>query len=248
MVLISLMRPLVLVTTLCVLGCHTSEAAKGEHAPGVGRSGERDSPQASDGAVFRGQRGGGSDTISARADNARIQGAPGAPIWIIEISDFQCPYCRQWHEETYGQVKRDVVDAGTARFAYINFPLPGHRNAWPAAEAAMCAGVQGRFWEMHDALFHSQRRWADLSDPGVVFDSLGTSIGVDIGRLRSCVASHALRPLIQADYDRAVEAGVNATPTFKVGDLTLDGAVPYADLRRAVDSAMAHLRSTGSKP
>src|SRR5512146_2649594 len=77
-----------------------------------------------------------------RADHARIEGSGSAPLWVVEVSDFQCPYCRQWHEETYPAIKREYVDTGKIRLAYINFPISGHRNAWPAAEAAMCAAAQ----------------------------------------------------------------------------------------------------------
>jgi protein-disulfide isomerase len=244
---------------IIALGCHSGEAAKGQgeqtqQAPSAAprRTGS-DTARATARATVAttdtpARPRGASDTLAARADSARVQGTPGAPIWIVEISDFQCPYCRQWHEETYPRVKREVIDAGKARFAYLNLPLPSHRNAWPAAEAAMCAGLQRKFWPMHDALFHSQDRWAQLSEPGAVFDSLATSIGLDVGRLRTCVASKALRPLIQADYDRAVEAGIQSTPTFMVGDARLEGAYPYENFRQAVDAALARARAKGSKP
>src|SRR5919205_3448630 len=91
-------------------------------------------------------------TLNRIADHARVQGSDNAKLWVVEVSDFQCPYCKRWHAETYPAIKRDYVDAGKVRLAYVNFPLTGHKNAWPAAEAAMCAALQGKFWELHDSL------------------------------------------------------------------------------------------------
>ena len=179
------------------------------------------------------------DPRVAKADSARIMGSPTAPVWIIEVSDFQCPYCKIWHDKTYPTLKREYVDAGKARLAYVNFPLGQHKHARAAAEAAMCAGVQGRFWEMHGALFDAQARWASLRDPSAVFAALASAVGVDPARLRECIASGVLRPLIQADRDRAVDAGVNSTPSFLIGGARIEGAYPIADFRRVVDSVLA---------
>lgn len=180
----------------------------------------------------------GTDSVSARADRARIQGDGAARVWIVEVSDFQCPYCRMWHDSTYPSLVREYVATGKARLAYVNFPLPSHRNAWPAAEAAMCSGVQGRFWEMHDRLFSTQGTWAALDDPTAFFDSLATAAGVDAPKMRACVTSHATRPLIQADVDRATAAGINSTPNFIIGDQPIVGAQPIEVFRRAIDTAL----------
>ena len=96
------------------------------------------------------------DSDAVRADLARIQGSPTAPVWVIEVSDFQCPYCKQWHDQTYKKLRDEFVNTGKVRLAYVNFPLAQHAHAGPAAEGAMCASAQGKFWEMHDALFTTQ--------------------------------------------------------------------------------------------
>src|SRR5204863_2147972 len=99
------------------------------------------------------------DSNITRADLARIQGSSTAPLWVIEVSDFQCPYCKQWHDQTYNAFIDRYVKTGKVRLAYVNFPLGIHAHAFPAAEAAMCAGVQNKFWPMHDSLFAAQGRW-----------------------------------------------------------------------------------------
>lgn len=158
------------------------------------------------------------------------------------VSDFQCPYCRQWHDEVFATVVRDYVDNGKIRIAYLNFPLSGHANAMPAAEAAMCAAVQGRFWEMHDAIFRTQGQWAALADAKPIFDSLAVSSGVSAAGYRTCMQSGATRPMIAADQERASTAGVKATPTFFVGTEQIEGAIPLADFRSALDKALGQSR------
>ena len=184
----------------------------------------------------------GDSLARLRADSARIQGHAGAPLWIIEVSDFQCPFCRQWHESVYPTVVKEYVQSGKARLAYINFPLPSHAYSRPAAELAMCAAAQGKFWPMHDSLFSTQGRWehGDLA----VFDSLGRDVGLNEAQLRACLDRHQMQPLVQADYDRAVDAGVGATPTFIIGSTRINGAQPLEEFRKAVDAELAKASKT----
>src|SRR5438105_7483812 len=177
------------------------------------------------------------DSNITRADLARIQGSSTAPLWVIEVSDFQCPYCKQWHDQTYPMFLDHYVKTGKVRLAYVNFPLGIHVHAFPAAEAAMCAGAQDKFWPMHDALFATQSRWENLQTPATVFDSLAQSTGVDMKRWRDCVSSGKMRPLIEADHDRAQRAGASATPSFMIGDKLLAGAIPLDEMKRVIDSA-----------
>lgn len=183
-----------------------------------------------------------SSSVLAKADQGRIRGDSSAKLWLVMVSDFQCPYCRQWHDEVFATVIRDYVATGKVRIAYLNYPLSGHKNAMPAAEAAMCASVQGKFWEMHDAIFRAQGQWAELADPKAMFDSLATSVGVAAGPYRSCIESNATRPMILADQARATTAGVNATPTFFLGSDQIEGAVPLPEFRAALDKALAGAR------
>ena len=174
-----------------------------------------------------------------RADHARIEGSASAPVWVIEVSDFQCPFCRQFHDETYGALKRAYVDSGKVRLAYVNFPLSMHRNAYAASEAAMCAAAQDKFWPMHDALFTTQKQWEGLPAPQQMFDSLANAQGVDMSSFKRCVAGHLTKPLIDADIDRATKQGVESTPTFLIGNMMVTGAQPLANFRHAIDSALA---------
>jgi protein-disulfide isomerase len=184
------------------------------------------------------------DSNITRADLARIQGSPSAPLWVIEVSDFQCPYCKQWHDQTYDAFLTQYVKTGKVRLAYVNFPLQSHPFAWPAAEAAMCAGAQGKFWQMHDALFRTQTQWEALPSPTAAFDSLALASGVEGRRWRECISSGRMKSLIAADQDRASRAGANATPSFLIGDKILAGAQTIDDLRRVIDSALVKTKRT----
>jgi protein-disulfide isomerase len=178
-----------------------------------------------------------------RADRGRIQGENAAAVWVVIASDFQCPYCRTWHEETYNVLVRDYVRTGKVRMAYLNFPLTSHRNAWPAAEAAMCASVQGMFWEMHDAIFANQARWSAMPNAISLFDSLAVNkFSLNADEWRSCMSTHATAPLIQADFERLRSAGVETTPSFFVGDRGISGAQPTDVFRAAIEQALARAR------
>lgn len=187
------------------------------------------------------------DSVSARADRGRIRGAESAPIWLVEISDFQCPYCKQWHDDTYAALDNEFVKTGKVRLAYLNYPIPSlHANARAASEAAMCASVQGKFWELHESLFTTQQAWAGEKDPMPRLDSLATAAGVDSKIWRSCMATHATVPLIDADIDRSRQAGVQSTPTFFVGDQKILGAYPLDTFRLAINTQLAKAKAKAS--
>jgi protein-disulfide isomerase len=187
---------------------------------------------------------GAEDSLAKVADRARIRGAESAQVWLVEVSDFQCPFCKQWHDETFAKLDQEYVKTGKIKIAYLNFPLTRiHKNAQIAAEAAMCAGTQGKFWELHGALFQTQPKWAEAKTPIVVFDSLARAAGVNLKTWDACMTSHAMAKLIEADRDRSAKAGVESTPTFFVGDRALAGAYPVDTFRVAIDQAIAKLKS-----
>jgi protein-disulfide isomerase len=186
------------------------------------------------------------DPVVQAADRGRVDGDSSAKTWVIIASDFQCPYCRQWHDETYKPFIDQYVRTGKVKVAYINFPLESiHRNAVVTAEAAMCAAAQNKFWQYHDALFKSQAQWAGMPEPRPVLDSLARSVGVDTVAWGKCLDSKQMLPLINADRDRAAAAGVGSTPSFLIGDQVLAGAQSLDEMRPAIEAAIA---KSGSAP
>jgi protein-disulfide isomerase len=186
------------------------------------------------------------DSLLRRADAGRIQGSATAPVWLVEISDFQCPYCKQWHDEVYPAIKRDYIDRGIVRMAYVHLPLSIHPNAPAAAEASLCAAAEGRFWPVHDMIFKAQTTWASLANPGPFLDSLVLAAGVDAPRYRDCMRSQVMRRVITGDRQRATSAGVRSTPVFFIGDVPIEGLAPLDAYRQAIERARA--RAAGRTP
>ncbi len=167
----------------------------------------------------------------------RSKGRPDAPVTVYEMSDFQCPYCRDFALTTFPVLAREYVETGKVRFVYVNLPLTNlHPNAAAAGAAALCAARQRRFWPMHDLLFRHQDEWAKLGEPRPQFLALGDSAGLDRGRLASCLASADAASEVAADAQRAVRAGARSTPTFYIEGALLEGAAPVAVFRTVLDS------------
>lgn len=180
------------------------------------------------------------EVVLQRADRARVKGDSAAPIRIVEISDFQCPYCARYHAESWPVIDSLYVQSGIARYLWISFPNSTHPRAWPAVEAAFCAGAAGRFWPMHDILFERTDEWTRAADPAGLFTRWAEEIGVDGASFAACLRNDVTAPLQVADYDSAVRSGITSTPFFVVGDsLAIRGAVSTAQFRSAVDSLLA---------
>ena len=170
---------------------------------------------------------------------ARSKGSPSAPITIYEMSDFQCPACRHFAANTLPALEREYIATGKVRLIYVNFPLPMHPNAVPAAELAMCAARQNKFWQVHDLLFRHQERWASLREPGTFFLGLADSAGADRNAIAQCVRSGATRALVQSDAEGSARSGARSTPSFHIEGGLVAGAVPIAMLRPVLDSIYA---------
>ena len=179
----------------------------------------------------------GRDSVTDAADRGRILGKESATVWFVMVSDFQCPYCKAWHDSTFRMIEKDYVSTGKLRMAFINFPL--HANSLPASVTAMCAAVQGKFWGTHDRIFDTQDAWKGLKVPRPYLDSLAIASGADAARLSACENGKYVEPLIAADQARFQRAGVGGTPTFYIGNATLVGALPPKDFRRVIDSVLA---------
>jgi len=167
---------------------------------------------------------------------ARTKGSATAPVTIYEMSDFQCPWCGRFARETMPTLEREYVATGKVRIIFVNFPLPMHANAAPAAELAMCAAKQGKFWPMHDQLFRTQDRWEGLREPGAFFLGLGDSVGADRDQLVACVRTAATRDLVRSDAEGAARSGARSTPTFWIEGGLMTGAQPIEVFRTVLDS------------
>jgi protein-disulfide isomerase len=158
---------------------------------------------------------------------------------VVIVSDFQCPFCKTWHDSTAPKLKREFVETGIARLAYVHFPLGQHQGAMPAAEASMCAGAQGKFWEFHDKLFATQKEWELLTTPATAFEGYAREMGLDMAAYTACMRDHLMAPMIRADEEKSRAAGTGSTPTFLVGSQSFSGAQPIETFRAAIAQALA---------
>jgi len=173
--------------------------------------------------------------VDVSADDDAVKGDPNAPITIIEFSDFECPFCNRFYTDTLPQIQKEYIDTGIAKLVYRDFPLSFHQNAKPAAEAAECAGEQGKFWEMHDVLFENYNVLSRAK-----YTTWAEEIGVgDIGAFDECVDSGEMSAEVDNDFNAGRAAGVTGTPSFFVNGQKISGAQPFSAFKAAVDAALA---------
>lgn len=177
-------------------------------------------------------------TLMAKADLGRYEGSDNAAIWIVMVSDFQCPYCKEWHDSTMAKVHDEYVKTGKARFAYLNLPLQGHRHAVVMAKAGLCASSQQKFWPFAEAMFSKQQMVGNLSDVQPLLKTLADSLKLDAAAYTHCMKSSVITNLLNSDLRQANQANIRSTPSFFVGNFLLEGAVPFPSFKKAVDSAL----------
>jgi protein-disulfide isomerase len=176
-----------------------------------------------------------------RAGMSRAKGQKGAAVVVMEISDFQCPYCGRFAREVYPRIDSAYVKTGKVQWVFVNLPLPNHANAWLAAEAALCAGGSGSsFWAMHDRLFQEQAEWSGASDPASVFRRYAQQAGAKLASYDACVAGDRTATLVLRDVLYAAAAKISGTPAFIINnDQPMVGVKDFEEWKRLLDSALA---------
>lgn len=161
-------------------------------------------------------------------------GPADAPITIVEFSDFQCPFCRRFYQETYQALL--AAYPGQIRFVYRNLPLTSiHPEAMPSAIASLCAQEQSAdvFWSFHDKLLSNEQLNRD------VYLTYASNLGLDISKFEACLDSGSYDAIIKEDMDFAINMGVNSTPTFFVNGLAIVGAQPLSAFQQVIDKELA---------
>ena len=172
---------------------------------------------------------------------SRAKGRPGAPVTVYEMADFQCPACRMFARTVFPAIERDFIATGKVRWVFINMPLTNiHPNAVAAAEVAMCAARQRRFWPTHDLLYEHQDEWAREAQPRATLVALAQRAGVNRARLLTCLNAPGIRAEVEKDAQLAFRTGARSTPSFYIEGGLLEGA-PYTPepLKRLLDSVYA---------
>ncbi len=175
--------------------------------------------------------------VKLSAKGAQMLGDKDAPITVIEFTDYQCPYCRQFHATTFGELKKKYIDTGKVRFFRRDMPLDFHADAMRAAMAGRCAADQKRFWDLRDVMAANPDK---LDMKSLV--KAAESLKLDVKAFRECVESEKYKNAVQTDIMDASRIGADGTPTFVVGKSTptgvdgelLVGALPFEDFEKTL--------------
>lgn len=171
-------------------------------------------------------------------------GDANAPVTIVEFSDYQCPFCARHARETLPLIEKDFIHTGKVRYVFMDNPIPTHRYAPAASEAAYCADEQGKYWMMHRHLFTNQRTIRPS-----VFPQYADAIGLDPVRFGECMASGRMTAKVKESQRRSQAAGARGTPTFLFaktnisGQLTgtlMEGAKPYSAFVAEFEKLLPH--------
>lgn len=165
--------------------------------------------------------------IPVDLNDAPVKGPADAPITIVTFSDFQCPFCSRTLP-----TEKALLEAypGKVRIAFRQHPLPMHKDAMSAAKASLAAHAQGKFWEMHDALFENQK---DLSDENIL--KIAQKVGLNMGKFKGDWKSTKFDAQIQKDIEFTEKNNAGGTPAFFINGVALKGARPIESFREIID-------------
>jgi protein-disulfide isomerase len=180
--------------------------------------------------------------VSLKLGAEYVLGSDDAPVTIVEYTDYQCPFCNRFHVGTYTEIKKNFIDTGKVRFIKRDLALDFHPHALKAAQAARCAGDQGKFWGMHDLLSANPTTLGPES-----YKSYARELGLDAAAFRMCVESDMHIGDIRGSAQEASRLGISGTPSFVIGKAkgdTLDGvkivgAQPYPVFEKAIKDLLA---------
>jgi len=186
--------------------------------------------------------------------NHPFMGDENAPVTLVEFTDYQCPFCRKFHVNTFPQIKKDYIDTGKVKYVAMDLPLGFHANAQSAANAALCARDQGKFWELrHVMIMNASKLGAED------INGYARGLGIEMPSFERCLKSKPHQPVIDADIAAARKVGITGTPTFvivsggkvtgdsKVKGLKQVGAQPYPSFKRLLETALKKPSDPGVK-
>lgn len=189
------------------------------------------------GGTSTGGEGSGTPASALSLAGAAFKGNPNATVVIEAYEDYLCPFCRRFFGATESQLMSVYGDR--IRFAFHDWPNEQtHPFATKASEAARCAGDQGKYWEMHDALYGRQGEWGYKSDSPAYFKRYAAELGLDTAKFNTCLDGDLHRKEVLLDLDEARRKGVAGTPTFIVNGQRIVGAQPFNVFASAIESAL----------
>lgn len=178
--------------------------------------------------------------VDVSADDDPVLGNKNAKVTIIEFSDYQCPFCRSFWRDTLGQIKKEYIDTGKAKFIYRDYPLSFHPMAHVSAEAAECAEDQGKYWEMHDKIFGEEEKLGQGTVTYAVSDlkKWASAIGLNANQFNQCLDSGKHKAEVDKDFADGTAAGVSGTPSLFINGRLVVGAQPFASFKAIIDEEL----------
>jgi predicted DsbA family dithiol-disulfide isomerase len=178
--------------------------------------------------------------VSLEDNNTAATIGPKAPlVTLVEFADYECPYC----QKVAADLKRLQADLGDkVALSFKDFPLPMHQDAEKAAEAGRCAAKQGKFWELHDEMFHTKALGVDS------IKAQAQKLGVDTASFDKCLDSGEETAAVEKDRKEGIKLGITGTPSFFINGHFLSGALDYASLKKVVDQQIAIAEATKQSP
>lgn len=167
-------------------------------------------------------------------DRCAVKGEANAPVTIVEVSDYGCPACQVFNQQTAGPLKQTFVETGQARFIILPFAL--RSQTAPSAEAALCAKEQELFFEYHDILMDNMRQPDAFAREGYL--RMARQAGLDEAAFSECIDSRRYQQTVAQNVAAAQEAGLRATPSFFVNGELLEGAHPFATFQQRINSLL----------
>jgi protein-disulfide isomerase len=167
-------------------------------------------------------------------DDDSVKGDKDAPVTIVEFSDYECPFCTKFYEQSLQLIEKNYIDTGKVKFIYRDFPLSFHQNAQKAAEAAECAGEQDKYFEMHDLLFEK-----GVSGGVSAFKQYAKEIGLDTSDFDSCLDSGEMAQEVKDDFTAGQQLGVSGTPAFFINGKLVSGAQPYSVFEQVIEAELS---------
>lgn len=172
--------------------------------------------------------------VEVSADDDPVKGSENATVTIIEFSDFECPFCARFYEQTLPQIEENYINTGKVKLVYRDYPLGFHQNAQKAAEAAECADEQGKFWEMHDMIFENQNAIDTAS-----LKQYAGQLGLNTSEFNDCLDSGRMASEVQKDFSDGSLYGVTGTPAFFINGVLVSGAQPYSVFEQVIEEQLA---------
>lgn len=198
-------------------------------------------------AIFSGDKSSDKSPSSGKGTPTNhVVGKGTTGVTLVEYGDFQCPFCGAYYP-VLKQVKAEFGDQ--IKFQFRHFPLQSiHRNAFAGSRAAEAAGLQGKFWEMHDLLYENQTAWSESSSTNTIFEAYAKQIGLNVDQFKQDFTSDKVNASINADMAAGNKLNITGTPTFFIDGKKVDIGQSVADFEKVIKAEIAKKASSKANP